>query len=1237
MFDPIRIYDKPAVILTQLGNGIASSDSVRRTLTDPSALSPRERETYTTQLKKSMGDNAVTDTIVDVLANPLTWLAFVAGGAMATKNFAKSGRMFMGGVEKAGFGQWAKSQWPALRFFGGLSASQELQGTRMHKLLEAIPDSLQRLQRNFSKDVTPGVTSVLELLSTKHRVKVTSLDPEMAPNANVEYDLKRIRGTLHAKLSGYDKAAEFKYVTGLKPNSYEVLTSWKDAAGKNQSEWLNVGKKAFKQLNKALIKGEANFLKISKDAAGDVQIDDAISATSYSTSTEAQRHAGEYRSFSVYSKDGNRGDGVLHSGPTVEYQTISRGKLIGDLGKLQANIDEFGLKDLIRGANKMRNSVRAKLYGNDRLFKKTGRFEIDDNKILRIARGAVNDLRNQGVIGKDGRLNFDEATTINSMLSPEVSGAIIEYGKKFPGRGATADQMERLIVNTYKTLVNDPHYLPRNTSVTYKNVGGTKVEVADSVYAPQGGGFQTGFGREVTPSGRTKFRVRDSSPMDPDDVQFLIDEFGSTPELKDMLKSARERTLSQKRADVNGHYKVFKMAPDIALQKYIGSAARDVVMFSQNPMADKNVLAALQDFRGPNTNVRFPGPTGGMVKGMRASSRPQHAPQSRLPAGGLSLHDLISTEMSALREQLGADAYLPNIMEKHVIPSLLGYRSMESGAAVAMSEWTRAQTLKLANTDLFKSVEKLGGVSERFVRGMRRYGASSPTGSAELGSGVAKLFYGSTIGLNLNTALTNLLQPLHNLHQLGFKNTVRAYGQTIEMMYNYAGERSKLGRNASPAEIEAAMDRSFKRTLTGGVNTNLREVADIGSAWNSVEKAGYGSQLTQPSGGIFELVMKPFQATEMVNRVATANAVLNAAEEGWLAGGRSNRLDPYRAQQDARQAVEMMQFGSSPLNRPLMFYNDYLRNPAIRQFLQFPVRSAVNIIAMPGMIGGERNVLGMEIKNKYGVMGVDAARMLGVSAIGYEVFKNMFDADVSRGLAVGWAPEIDVEKDKKFVLPTPPFAEAMYSGVRAVMSGGDKEVMSDIVPLLIPGGVALSRALGGAPKSEALQALGLQKKFADWSAPDAEGNIPMYDAEGRMLGMYSGADIVLRSLGTDMGRFNNQTEVTKFLLSNRDQMRDIRRQWIASVLGNDMMKAGKIKANYERQFGMPLTVTQQQMKQAVRVREESVSSRTIDSIDKDLKQQYQDIMGASVPNATGTTTFPIEQNAQYVWSNLPKR
>ena len=90
MFDPIRIYDKPAVILTQLGNGIASTDSVRRAMFDPGALSPLERRSYVDEFKKSVGGGGVTDTII-VISNPSAGLHSLLVGQCRPRTLLRPG------------------------------------------------------------------------------------------------------------------------------------------------------------------------------------------------------------------------------------------------------------------------------------------------------------------------------------------------------------------------------------------------------------------------------------------------------------------------------------------------------------------------------------------------------------------------------------------------------------------------------------------------------------------------------------------------------------------------------------------------------------------------------------------------------------------------------------------------------------------------------------------------------------------------------------------------------------------------------------------------------------------------------------------------------------------------------------------------------------------------------------------------------------------------------------------
>ena len=135
MFDPVRSYDKPGVILAQLANGIATTDSVRRVLFDPAALSPRERESFADKMKQAHGGNAVADTAIDVLTNPLVWLGVLTsvGGGVAAGNLAKGNRFF---GAPSGAGAYTKQMFPWLRKLQLTSGHTESLGKRIAPLAQ---------------------------------------------------------------------------------------------------------------------------------------------------------------------------------------------------------------------------------------------------------------------------------------------------------------------------------------------------------------------------------------------------------------------------------------------------------------------------------------------------------------------------------------------------------------------------------------------------------------------------------------------------------------------------------------------------------------------------------------------------------------------------------------------------------------------------------------------------------------------------------------------------------------------------------------------------------------------------------------------------------------------------------------------------------------------------------------------------------------------------------------------
>lgn len=1214
MFDPVRLYDKPSVLLTQVGNGVSSMGAIRRTLFEPSALSPIERQSFTDGLKDSLGNTAVGDAVVDVLANPVSWMAFLMhGGGVAVENFARTGRMFAGS-----YGEWTTKKHPALRAMRVLSMSQELHGTPVPHLVETGARVLSSTARELSESMTPTAERVLDAVSRKHGVRVRSFEPEAAPNAASEHDMNRLSSAIFARLYGYDKPHESRHLDRMVPA--RLIVERQHLLPDGTVQWIRAD--GFDEAMRATLERQqhTHWLHETTTTSG---------APGWAVTSEPGPNA---RRFRVVESD-------VRQGLQPEIRTTARGAWM-DPAKVDAVLSEFDAHahvEAVRGAMLRMKVMR---YGDEAHYAATGTFRPDDAKILRTARGVVG-MAPDRMFGRDGRLLDDGAHTLNMLLSDEFAR---RTGSDTGGRlneGMTRAQAEATVVGTMKLLIEDEHYMPRNTRQSYEPVGaGGRRKVRQGHFSMDGD-----LEEMSSPSGRSRMRTMDQASFDSQQLQFIRDTFGSTPELELELARSRLREAQMQASNPRGRWSVMRIAPHEAVGKYVATTARDHLLHGVDPMAHADIRVALADHPVPaSLSVRLPGPPG--EEGHHVSERIAGIPVKGLPSGGLSYNDLLQAHLRAVEEAEGGHGYVGRTMRQHVLPSVLGYRPLEDGAAEAAHDTARALAGRIADSKFMRMVESHGGVAERFVRSMRRF-ADEPWEGGSWGRGVAKMFYGSTMGLNLSSALMNLMQPIHNLHQLGPRNVARAYAQSIGQMWDFVRERAALGPRPHPSAVEEAMKRAMRRTLAGGLEVDLRDVADLGSSWAMVERPGYAAQVVGGAGGVgfFEAIMKPFQLAESLNRLVTANSVFNAAERGWEAASKRRGGDQARAVQEARMAVEAMQFGGSAMNRPAIFYKDFLSNPAIRQFLQFPVRSAVNLATMPGMVGGGRRVglgpLSFGVEHPLGVTAVDAMRALGWSAVAYEALKGLAGVDASDGLLLGFVPSLDPDRQTHLNMPVPPFMDAGFQVARSVMSGGDAEVLSDVVPLLFPGGVAIARALGSMPRMDAVQSIGMQKRYADWGNVDKDGNVPLFDQDGRYLGAWQASDVVLRGLGADMGRFRNQGEATAFLLKNRDEMRDLRRRWIAATLAGSHQAAASTKAEYERRFGVPLTVERRQIEAAVRMRESSVAERTLSTIDAGAREGFRQEVERGAPAALvpgpaqdpgDGVVLPDEQGDRYRWS-----
>jgi len=1241
VFDPIRSYDKPGVILTQIVNGIATTDSVRRVLFDPASSSPRERESFVDGLKKEYGGNAVSDTVIDVFTNPVVWLALMAGGGVGAKNLASGGRFFAGGRPGHWMAPYAKAGYPFLRAIGMTSGATEGMGKRIAQYGGVALAEQDRTRQLLQRHMEPGVAKVyarLEKLFPGQKFK--TLRPEDAPSPEAKYALESIMYVAEIEKTGLLQATQEYRLTGLEPNKnyITVTTPATSPGGKPKKNYLEVDNETFETLrqrekNQTTL-GESHQ---SVDRATDGALLKKLPGLKPGENLFASMTDGNHERLGlrVGITDGEipelslAADAFAVSGVRAKWHATTKQQQVTDRAAVEADIREYDMQDMLNGQRNMYEHAKVLKFGNEKAYAEGRGFVADENKILRHARSQVESYREAGLISEDGKMKEGGAAAVLDLLNDETFNRIRNDGSLGVGDirpGMTGNELIKVVVDAYKKSIDDPYYMPRNTGERYDRMDR---RIASNNSVAEG---WTNEGDYLDSSGRNQFRTKtiDQTMVSPDDLQGMYDRYGGTLALASRIKSTR-RWIQQEK-ERNGSYRVLRVSPDVAAAKYIETTARDYAFHSHDVMNNASVRITNIDYSPGETSVQLPGPVGRSKLGAPANVRQlETIDKNQLPAGGYSLHDLIQTELKSIEKANPGDAFIVNQWRKNILPAITGTKPLAHAGTSAASDWIKEQTLRFANSDFMKAVAGQNKTAKRFVNNLRRWSTDRTGDEFNMQGGLTKALYVSHLGLNMGTITNNLMQPLQSVHQLGLKNTVKAYGQSLEMIGKYMTERSKLPKNATSADIEALQRKMYTRTF-GKESMDLMDIADLGSAFGMLEKAGFGVRgipTGKPQFSYLEMMMKPFQMSETLNRLTTANAVFNAYETAGMVGLKQRRDIP-RARADATLAVQQMQFGSNPITRPSMFYLPVLNQPLMRQFAQYSVRTLANFAIMPGMLGGTRKTAFGEISGKYPVMMNDLLRSVAVATVAYEVGKNVLGVDLSRGLGLGATDLLT----QSYV---PPVVDISVDTLKMIGTG-DAALMQDIIPRILPGGISLSRALSTTDKSETLQALGLQKTYADWSKSQ-NGMVPMYQSDGRLMGEYPTSDVVLRALGTDMGRFSNSAEVNQFLLKNRDAMRDGRRRYIASVLGNNMSTAASIKGEFERRFGMPLTVTQDQMKAAIKLREEPITGRTLETITPNARDVYRQAIEQTLPGVLKGVPYtpPTEQGAMYQWAMRGKQ
>ena len=184
----------------------------------------------------------------------------------------------------------------------------------------------------------------------------------------------------------------------------------------------------------------------------------------------------------------------------------------------------------------------------------------------------------------------------------------------------------------------------------------------------------------------------------------------------------------------------------------------------------------------------------------------------------------------------------------------------------------------------------------------------------------------------------------------------------------------------------------------------------------------------------------------------------------------------------------------------------------------------------------------------------------------------------------------------------------------AVMSD-DKSIIGAVLPRILPGGIAAQRALNLAPQMGTEQSFvgGLQREFVNYEQMQPDGKVPVFRSDGSLLKYESPVKRIFASVGLGPYMNRNDQELHKFLVTNRQKHDQMKADYIAAQEANNFERANRIAQQFEKKFGVPLTVTEQQVERFRKNRQDDLKSRMVGRMNPMVRQQYQPFIQGSQP------------------------
>jgi len=559
-------------------------------------------------------------------------------------------------------------------------------------------------------------------------------------------------------------------------------------------------------------------------------------------------------------------------------------------------------------------------------------------------------------------------------------------------------------------------------------------------------------------------------------------------------------------------------------------------------------------------------------------------------------------------------AFLKNLMEETLIPQLKGYKTWQQGQrSLTIFETNRKSYDFVTKNPMMKGIAPEGSALGDWLRATFGGGPKSLTAEG-VEHGISSWIYTSALGANVSPISKNSLQTLAtviNMPGMGPSSIVRGikelnprlWGGMAHMWDDAAGKMVKVKVDGVlPNWIKGI--KEAKHPITGEIVSNMQAnfpefvahfgegegmVAAIEAGDMGMDMMGASSLAKSGLKKMQEKLLYGFEKSEMFNRLlgfyAGQQQHLHHLK-GSIGKGMSAAKKIEQANTVGANVVHAGHFTGGPLGTPSATLN---WSAPLRQFTHFPLR-------MVDFLGASTRWGLDPSKLNFGTIGRTAA----TAGITYEVGKNLLGVDLSQAIGSGTIPAPAYEGAPFYPFPlVSPLVSAVGSAAAALYEG-DMEKLGATAALAVPGGLAGRRLYKT-----------LAPKYADYQNRTPDGRIPVYNDDHALIGTYTPMQMVMRAMGIKVMNQSEEQGAMKWLLSQRDKLREYRREYLQALFKNDYSRAEAIQKEYQEQYPElgPLQVKKTDITALKNRRNVSRINRVLKGFPKEARPVFQQVLG----------------------------